>query len=84
MLIKQGHIATVRTTNPVNRCPQDVVMPSELERFQKEYVSLYTLAKEQGLHFRAVKKKLEAADVKPAFDPEQVGATFYRWADTSL
>jgi hypothetical protein len=42
------------------------------------YVSLFVLAKQQGRHFRAVKKELEAADVKPALDPETVGATFFR------
>jgi hypothetical protein len=81
MLIKQGHIATVRTTNPVNRCPQDVVMPSELERFQKKYVSLYTLAKERGRHFRKLKQEMDEAGIKPTFDVEKVGATFYRRQD---
>jgi hypothetical protein len=28
-----------------------------------------------------VKKEIEAAGVKPALDPEKIGATFYRRAD---
>jgi hypothetical protein len=44
---------------------------------------LFALAKEQGRHFRAVKKELEAAGAKPAFDPEKMGATFYQRADST-
>ena len=48
----------------------------EVERFEREYVSLFTLAKQQGRHFRKV--EIDAAGIKPALDPEKVGATFYR------
>jgi len=48
------------------------------ERFQKEYISLFALARQRGKHFRAVKKALEADGVEPAFDPKKIGATFYR------
>jgi hypothetical protein len=44
-------------------------------------VSLFALAKQQGRHFRKVKKELDAAGIEPALDPKKVGATFYRRAD---
>jgi hypothetical protein len=34
---------------------------------------LFVLAKQQGRHFRAVTKEIEAAGVKPAMEPEKVG-----------
>jgi hypothetical protein len=55
----------------------------EVERFQKEYVSLFALAKQQGRHFRAVKQKLDAAGIRPALDPGKIGARFYRRASVS-
>jgi hypothetical protein len=69
--------------NSVNRCPVVVVPAEEVARFEAEFVSLFALAKEQGRHFRAVKKELEAAGTKPAFDPEKMGATFYQRADST-
>lgn len=79
-LIDAGHLATRTVVNPINKCPQTVVMPDEVERFRRKYVSLFALAKERGEHFRAVKKAIEAAGVAPAFDPEKIGARFYRRA----
>ena len=80
-LIKHGHLKTVTVVNPVNRCPTVVVMEAEVARFAREYVSLFALAKQQGRHFLAVKKELDAAGIMPALDPEKVGATFYRRSD---
>jgi hypothetical protein len=77
-LIAEGHLKTVTVINPVNRCPTVVVPADEVECFGREYVSLFGLAKQQGRHFRKVKQELDAAGIKPAFDPETVGATFYR------
>ena len=80
-LIKHGHFATVSTVNPINRCPQVVVMPAEVERFQREYVSLFALAKQQGRHFRKLKQEMDEAGVEPVFDVNKIGATFYRRQD---
>ncbi|WP_076861971.1 hypothetical protein [Bradyrhizobium mercantei] len=62
----------------VNRCPTAVVPIEEVERFEQELVSLFVLAKQRGRHFRAVKKELDTAGVKPAPDPDQIGATYHR------
>ena len=80
-LTRAGHLKTLTVTNPVNRCPQIVIRPEELARFQKEYVSLFVLAKERGRHFKAVKNALDAAGIEPAFDPEMIGARFYWRSD---
>ena len=79
-LIKHGHLATITVVNPVNRCPTVVVPVEEVERFGRQYISLFALARQQGRHFRAVKKELDAAGIEPALDPKKVGATFYRRA----
>jgi hypothetical protein len=77
-LIRLGHIKTVNTINPINRCPQVVVMPAEVARFQRKYVSLFGLAKERRRHFRKLKQEMDEAGAEPVFDAEKVGATFYR------
>jgi hypothetical protein len=77
-LIRHGKITTVDVINPINKCPQTVVMPTEVERFRREYVSLFALAKERGRHFRKLKQELDDAGVEPAFDPDEIGATVYR------
>jgi hypothetical protein len=80
-LMARGHLKTVTVVNPVNRCPTVIVPAKEVERFEREYISLFALARKQKRHHLAVKKKLETAGVKPALDPKKVGATFYRRAE---
>jgi hypothetical protein len=63
--IKHGHLKTITVVNPVNRCPTVVVPAEEVERFARKYISLFALAKQQGRHFRAVKKELDAAGIAP-------------------
>jgi hypothetical protein len=58
-----------------------VVPVEEVERYAREYISLFALAKQQGRHFLAVKKELDAAGVTPVFNSDQIGATFYRRSD---
>ena len=57
------------------------VTAEEVERFEREYVSLFVLAKQRGQHFRKVKQELDAAGIKPGLDPAKVGATFYQIGD---
>jgi len=80
-LMTQNHLKTLTVTNPINRCPTVIVSVHELDRFEREYVSLFALAKQLGKHFRVVKKKLEDAGVEPVFNPKKIGATFYRRTD---
>jgi hypothetical protein len=60
-----GHLKTITVANPINRCPTVVVSVEEVERFGQRYISLFGFAKQQGRHFLAVKKELEAAGIKP-------------------
>jgi hypothetical protein len=76
-LIATGDLISSTVTNPINRCPQVVVSPEEVARFQKMYVSLFALAKERRRHIKTVKNELDAAGIEPAFDQEKIGATFY-------
>jgi len=76
-----GWPLTITVANPINRCPMVVVPVEEVERFGQRYIFLFAFAKQQGRHFLAVKKELEAAGIKPTLGPEMVGATFYRRSD---
>jgi hypothetical protein len=80
-LMAHGHLKTVNVINPVNRCPTVIVLAQEVERFEREYLSLFALARQLGRHLRKVKKELDAAGVRPALDAEKIGATFYRRAE---
>jgi hypothetical protein len=50
---------------------------AEVERFKQEYVSLFALARQRGLHHLTMKKALEE-DIEPVLDPKKIGATSYR------
>ena len=76
-LIDGGHLKATVAINPVNRCPQTVVSPSEVARFRKTYISLFQLARASGKHIATVKNEMRAAGVKPALAPNSVKATFY-------
>ncbi|TIR76346.1 MAG: hypothetical protein E5X15_18255 [Mesorhizobium sp.] len=76
-LIERGHLPARTATNPVNRCPQTIVMPEDLAAFKETYVSLMNLAKERGDHFARIKKTLAAVGVKPIADPDEIGITLY-------
>lgn len=58
-----------------------VVLAEEVERFDREFVSLFAIARQRGWHFMVVKKELQDAAVEPVFNPRKIGATFFRRAD---
>jgi hypothetical protein len=70
--------ALFREPPPRHRRPVE-----DVDLFATDYVSLFALAKQPGRHFLVAKKGLDAAGVKPALNPETVGATFYRRADST-
>jgi TniQ len=76
-LINCGHIKTFMAVNPVNRCPQVLISPAEIARFQKTYISLFQLARKLRKHIAAVRAEMKSAGIKPAFDAFRVRATFY-------
>lgn len=83
-LIKLGHLKSITVINPINGCPTVVVPGPEVERFEREFVSLFAISRQRRRHFMAVKEEFDAAGIKPALDPKKVGATFYRRADLGL
>ena len=80
-LIDAGELKAVVVPNPVNRCPQVIVPLAEIERFERDFVSLFVLAERRGEHFRQVLKALEARGIEPAIDEEKIGARFYKHED---
>ncbi|MUT27234.1 MULTISPECIES: hypothetical protein [Mesorhizobium] len=80
-LVEKGLLATVTVKNPVTGWMQPIVRKEELERYQREYVSLHALARERGEHFARVKKALVAAGVVPVGDPDELKQTLYRRSD---
>jgi hypothetical protein len=80
-LIANDCLVSISVINPVNKCPQQVVLSVEVERFDREFVSLFALAKKQRRHFLKLKQELDERGVKPVFDVNKIGATFYRWRD---
>ncbi len=75
-LVTQGILQSRTAINPVNRCPQTVVDRESLADFRSEFISLVCLAEEREIPFRRLKKKL--SHIPPAFDPDQISATFFR------
>ncbi|MBB4001187.1 TniQ family protein [Aurantimonas endophytica] len=80
-LIDQCLLTCTVAVNPVNRCPQRVVLESDLLAFDKSFVSLYSLAKQREVHFRKLKAELVGRGVEPDPAFACVPASFYRRAD---
>jgi hypothetical protein len=80
-LMQQGHIKTTVVKNPATRQEQIVVMPAEVEAFRKKYISAWLLARERGMHPASVRRAMERAEVKPAFNPHKIGGWIYRRED---
>ena len=58
--------------------PQTIIELSDLEAFDREFVALSALAREQHQLGTIIKARLMQLGVNPAFDAKGVGATFYR------
>jgi hypothetical protein len=74
-------IARLSRSVPVRSAGTPVGRASFGPGFAREYISLFALAKQHGRHFLVVKEELDAAGIKPALDPKEIGATFYRRGD---
>lgn len=76
-LVDRGYLPSMLEVNPISNLPSRVVLPEDIDAFMETYVSLMGLARERGLHFRALKSQLDAAGIVPEFEPDAVPATFY-------
>lgn len=65
-----------------NRQRETTYIPTaEIERFTEKYVTSALLCRELNSNFWAVQKALQANNVKPAIDPDWLGARVYLRAD---
>ncbi|TBZ57139.1 TniQ family protein [Rhizobium leguminosarum] len=77
-LIDDGHIRSRRAINPVNRCPQTVIDPSDVAEFNCTFVGLNSLVMQHRRAHATIRNILGDAGVTPAFPPDELGCTFYR------
>jgi hypothetical protein len=80
-LVDSGLLKSRVVIHPKKRTPHKVVDESDLDDFDTRFVSLQSLAKEKGIHFRRLKQQLKDAGVMPVPCFESVPATFYSRAD---
>ncbi|TFF19871.1 hypothetical protein E3C22_19600 [Jiella endophytica] len=76
-LIRIGALPSFIAKDPVNKCDVLLVRPADIEAFQARYVSLFTLARERGEHFRHTMQFVQRAALRPCFDPRIVDVCFY-------
>ncbi|MFH6780911.1 MULTISPECIES: hypothetical protein [Methylobacterium] len=76
-LLARGYLPRVAAINPVNRCPNLIVLPDVVDTFERTYVSLCELAAQWETNAFKLKKDLDRRGVEPAIRRDQVGATFY-------
>lgn len=83
LLRKHRHLKSITVVNPVNRCPTVVVPVTKVERFDRQYVSLFALARQQRRHSGRSRRSstLDQAGAEPTFNPKEIGATFHRRDD---
>ena len=79
-----GAIQTVTQRHPVLRNMQTIIPHAEIARFNEEFVSLFTLARERGKHMPILLRDLQALGVQPAPELVGVGATFFRRSEVPL
>ena len=80
-LIANGHLSTYQAVNPINRCPLVLVRIESISAFKAAYVSLFELAAQRGMHFRALQASLERLGVTPTMKRADFFATFFKRTD---
>ena len=81
--LRLGLFTTRSAKNPVNRCPMKIIPRQDVDRFHREFVTLFQIGRESGRHFRRLKAELDQLGVEPCFPKEQVPCTIYRRADVA-
>ncbi|PWB82886.1 MAG: hypothetical protein C3F11_09465, partial [Methylocystaceae bacterium] len=66
--IENGILSSTVVKNPRNRCPTKAIPNSEVERFQKQFISLFEIARAYGVHHLNMRKTLSEKGIHPAFD----------------
>lgn len=76
-LIKHGHIAVIKGPAGYRNRKQMFIRESEIERFEREYVSAAVLADERGTHVRILVPALRREGIEPAIEKMVVAQYFY-------
>lgn len=76
-LVQGGYLPARIERNPVNRCKQRVVSPSDLSDFANRYISLHGLASKNNVPIARLKERLASAGIEPAFQLGDKAARFY-------
>lgn len=77
----RGLIKNTRYVDAVTGRKKMVLCPTDLKRFDSEYVTLFNLARPMGRQPVRLLAELSALGVEPAAETVGVNATFYRRAD---
>lgn len=80
-LMETGALASRLERHPINRLECRLAEISDVEAFKAEYVSVYVLAEEVGMHPRLLGQRLIELAVPTAFDPVEIGTLFFRRLD---
>ncbi|PVE55323.1 TniQ family protein [Rhizobium rhizogenes] len=77
-LLDVGRVAYEWRLNSVKRYAQRYIVPSVIEEFKRDYISLSSLAKEHRRNPGFLRRQLGALGNHPSITAEEVGSTFYR------
>uniref|UniRef100_Q07NP7 Helix-turn-helix domain-containing protein n=1 Tax=Rhodopseudomonas palustris (strain BisA53) TaxID=316055 RepID=Q07NP7_RHOP5 len=77
-LIQYGHIAVIKGPTGYRNRKQMFIRESEVERFEREYVSAAVLADQRGTHVRVLVQHLRSARIEPAVEKAKIGQYFYK------
>jgi hypothetical protein len=81
-LIKLGLLETIAVENPVNRRKQLVVTRASIDKFKREYISVFDVAQHYDTHTNVVLEAFRRVGIAPIYD--ECGSTvsrFFRRSD---
>jgi len=68
--LKLGIFTAETIVNPVHGGQSKIIPTAQVEAFERAYVSLFMLARDQGRHIHKVALDLKTRGIQPAWDPE--------------
>lgn len=77
-LVRHGHLGE---RGKADRRMAKRATAEDVQRFKENYVSAWQSSLQLGRHVSILKQEMAERGVKPAFDPKQVDAVFYRRSD---
>ncbi len=80
-LVRHGYL---RTTTPIRRTrlpDARYISPDDIVEFRSTHMTLTELTNAIGIRLKWIERRLYALGVGPSFDPDLIGAVFYRRSD---